>query len=71
MIKIGFAIFHVGYVTKYLSDAIVNGFTTGAAYHVVVSQIPTLLGIKTTEEQETFVLIGVIFKFIFIFKYLK
>lgn len=58
IIQVIFAICHVGYVTKYLSDAIVNGFTTGAAYHVVVSQIPTLLGIKLGEEHSPFVIIG-------------
>lgn len=59
IIQITFGICHVGYVTKYLSDSIVNGFTTGAAYHVVVSQIPTLLGIKTNEEGSTFLLTSV------------
>lgn len=54
-----FAIFHFGVVTKYLSDSIVNGFTTGAAFHVVVSQIPTLLGIKLGEGHLPVVLIGV------------
>jgi MFS superfamily sulfate permease-like transporter len=52
------AILHVGCVTKYLSDAIVNGFVVGAAYHVVISQIPSLLGIKLGEEHMPFVIIG-------------
>lgn len=59
IIQILFAIFHFGVVTKYLSDSIVNGFTTGAAFHVVVSQIPTLLGIKLGEMHLPVVLIGV------------
>lgn len=54
-----FAVFHFGVVTKYLSDSIVNGFTTGAAFHVVVSQIPTLLGIKLGDMHLPVVLIGV------------
>lgn len=54
-----FAIFHFGVVTKYLSDSIVNGFTAGAAFHVVVSQIPTLLGIKLGDTHLPVVLIGV------------
>jgi MFS superfamily sulfate permease-like transporter len=57
-----FAILHVGVVTKYLSDSIVNGFTIGAAYHVVTSQISTLLGIKLDGEEIPFVLIGVSFR---------
>jgi MFS superfamily sulfate permease-like transporter len=40
------SILHVGVLTKYLSDAIVNGFTTGAAYHVVASQLAQLLGVN-------------------------
>lgn len=44
-IKILLSILHVGVLTKYLSDAIINGFTTGAAYHVIVSQLAPLLGV--------------------------
>jgi MFS superfamily sulfate permease-like transporter len=46
-------------VTKYLSDTIVNGFTCGAAFHVIVSQIATLLGIKLKGIHIPFVVIGV------------
>ena len=59
IIQIILGILHVGFVTKYLSDAIVNGFTCGAAYHVVVSQISTLLGIKLGDTHLAFVLVGV------------
>ena len=45
LIQISLAIIHAGVVTKYLSDAIVAGFTTGAAYHIVVSQLGAILGI--------------------------
>ncbi|CAF0955390.1 unnamed protein product [Brachionus calyciflorus] len=58
VIQIIFAILHIGAVTKYLSDSIVNGFTCGAAFHVVVSQISTLLGIKLGDNHIPFVLIG-------------
>jgi MFS superfamily sulfate permease-like transporter len=64
LLHILFAILHVGVVTKYLSDTIVNGFTIGAAYHVVTSQISTLLGIKLGENHLPFVLIGVILTFV-------
>jgi MFS superfamily sulfate permease-like transporter len=40
------AILHCGYVTVFLSDSIVQGFTTGCAIHIITSQIPTLLGIR-------------------------
>jgi MFS superfamily sulfate permease-like transporter len=45
-IHLAMAILHFGYVTVYLSDSIVQGFTTGCAIHIITSQIPTLLGIK-------------------------
>jgi len=54
-----FSVLHVGVVTKYLSDTIVNGFTCGAAYQIVVSQIPNLLGITVGDVTIPFVIIGV------------
>jgi MFS superfamily sulfate permease-like transporter len=54
----------VGVVTKYLSDVIVAAFTTGAAYHIVVSQIPILLGIKTKIVDIPTKIIGVKFFYI-------
>ena len=59
VIHILLSILHVGVVTKYLSDAIVNGFTCGAAYQTVTSQIPTMLGIKLGDLKIPFVIIGV------------
>ena len=46
LVHLAMAILHFGYVTVYLSDSIVQGFTTGCAIHIITSQIPTLLGIK-------------------------
>lgn len=46
LVHLAMAIFQFGYVTVYLSDSIVQGFTTGCAIHITTSQIPTLLGIK-------------------------
>jgi MFS superfamily sulfate permease-like transporter len=37
---------HLGVLSKYLSDTIVLAFTTGAAYHVIFSEISCLFGIK-------------------------
>jgi MFS superfamily sulfate permease-like transporter len=68
IIQIIFSILHIGFVTKYLSDSIVNGFTCGAAFHVVVSQISTLLGIKLGDTHIPFVIVGVCFLFLFNFK---
>ncbi len=50
-LKICLAILHAGVVTKYLSDVIVAGFTTGAAYHIVVSQLGAILGISVHHDQ--------------------
>jgi MFS superfamily sulfate permease-like transporter len=46
LIHLAMSILHFGYVTVYLSDSIVQGFTTGCAIHIITSQIPPLLGIK-------------------------
>jgi MFS superfamily sulfate permease-like transporter len=59
MIQILFSLLHIGVFTKYLSDSIVNGFTIGAAFHVVVSQLYTLLGVKTNDLHTPFIIIGV------------
>ena len=60
IIQVLFAILHVGFVAKYLSDSIVTGFTCGSAYHVVVSQISAILGIRPSDTTLAFVLVGVI-----------
>ncbi|XP_078489099.1 SLC26A2 anion exchanger isoform X1 [Ciona intestinalis] len=40
-----FGIFRLGFITTYLSEPLVQAFTTGAALQVVTSQIPSILGI--------------------------
>ena len=67
MTQVAFAILHVGFVTKYLSDIIVAAFTTGAAYHIVTSQINILLGLKVERVEIAFVLIGVMNMLFFCF----
>jgi MFS superfamily sulfate permease-like transporter len=59
LIHILFAVLHVGFVTKYLSDSIVGGFTCASALHVITSQIGTLLGLKLEKINSTFALAGV------------
>ncbi|KAH9504995.1 hypothetical protein Btru_061361 [Bulinus truncatus] len=39
-------IFRLGFLTVYLSDPLISGFTTGAAVHVLTSQIKHLFGIS-------------------------
>ena len=36
----------LGFVTIYLADPLISGFTTGAACHVFTSQVKYVLGIK-------------------------
>uniref|UniRef100_H2YR89 STAS domain-containing protein n=1 Tax=Ciona savignyi TaxID=51511 RepID=H2YR89_CIOSA len=40
-----FGIFRLGFITNYLSDPLIQAFTTGAALQVVTSQVPSVLGI--------------------------
>ncbi len=37
----------LGFLTVYLTEPFISGFTTGAAIHVFSSQIPLIFGIKT------------------------
>jgi len=59
IIQILFAVFHVGIVTKYLSDTIVSAFTIGASYHIITSQLTSLLGLKRNTLTTPFKLIEV------------
>ena len=39
----------LGFVTVYLSDPLISGFTTGAACHVYTSQIKNIFGVETKQ----------------------
>jgi MFS superfamily sulfate permease-like transporter len=56
VIHLCFALLHIGFMTKYLSDSIVGGFTCASALHVIISQIGTLLGLNLKEANSPFVL---------------
>ncbi|KAK3606368.1 hypothetical protein CHS0354_042003 [Potamilus streckersoni] len=43
--QIGMGILRLGFVTTYISDPLVGGFTTGIAFHVGTSQVKNVLGI--------------------------
>ena len=45
-LQVLFGVFRLGFVTTYMSDPLVSGFTTGAAVHVFTSQIKNILGLK-------------------------
>ncbi|KAG9345700.1 hypothetical protein JZ751_008844 [Albula glossodonta] len=44
----------VGFVVQYLSDPLVGGFTTAAAFHVLVSQIKIVLSVPTNNHRGLF-----------------
>jgi len=37
----------LGFLTVYLTEPFISGFTTGAALHVFTSQIPSIFGVTT------------------------
>ena len=57
---------HLGFVAKYLSDAIIGGLSIGAVFHVIMSQVKGLLGIKLKPVTIPFMLIGVGFYYLFL-----
>ncbi|KAK3099221.1 hypothetical protein FSP39_001159 [Pinctada imbricata] len=46
VIQIVFGFLRFGFVTTYMSDPLVSGFTTGAAVHVFTSQVKYIFGLK-------------------------
>ncbi len=40
----------LGFLTVYLTEPFISGFTTGAAIHVFTSQIPSIFGLKIPRE---------------------
>ncbi|CCA65687.1 STAS domain-containing protein [Caenorhabditis elegans] len=46
VVQIIMGILRLGFLTTYLSDSLVSGFTTGAAVHVFTSQLNKVFGIK-------------------------
>ncbi|OCT89121.1 chloride anion exchanger [Xenopus laevis] len=46
IIQLALGLLQVGFIAIYLSDPLINGFTTAAAIEVVVSQLKYMLGVK-------------------------
>ena len=38
-------VFRLAFLTRYLSDPLISGFTSGAAWHVFMSQVPKAMGV--------------------------
>lgn len=49
----------MGKVASLLSESLVNGFTTGSAVHVLVSQLKDLFGVKVQRHKGLFQIINV------------
>ncbi|XP_072257741.1 chloride anion exchanger-like [Pyxicephalus adspersus] len=46
MIQLGLGLLRVGFIVIYLSEPLINGFTTAAAIEVVISQLKYVFGVK-------------------------
>ena len=44
--QLAFGLLRLGFITTYLSEPLIQAFTTGAALHVVTSQAPSIFGIR-------------------------
>uniref|UniRef100_A0A8B9GRE9 Solute carrier family 26 member 4 n=1 Tax=Astyanax mexicanus TaxID=7994 RepID=A0A8B9GRE9_ASTMX len=47
LFQFGMGVAQVGFLVRYLSDPLVGGFTTAAAFHVVVSQLKLIFNVPT------------------------
>ncbi|KAH7716251.1 sulfate permease family protein [Aphelenchoides avenae] len=43
------AVCRLSFLTEYISDALISGFTAGSAFHVFMSQVGKAMGVKTPE----------------------
>ncbi|XP_045166234.2 prestin-like isoform X2 [Mercenaria mercenaria] len=56
-IQLIMGLFRLGFITVYLSDPLISGFTTGAACHVFTSQIKHVFGVQTARYSGVFKLV--------------
>ncbi|GFO10661.1 sulfate transporter-like, partial [Plakobranchus ocellatus] len=56
--QVGMGVFRFGFVTTYMGDAMVSGFTTGAAVHVFTSQVKYVFGIQVPRYPNLFQIIN-------------
>lgn len=45
--QLALGMLHVGFLVRYLSDPLIGGFTTVAAFHVFVSQLKMVVSVPT------------------------
>ncbi|XP_077976522.1 prestin-like [Styela clava] len=65
IIQVAMSIFRLGIITIYLSEFLISGFTCGAAFHVLTSQVPKLIGITVSRHSGP---LALIYTYIDIFK---
>ncbi|KAK5978287.1 sulfate transporter and sulfate transporter antisigma-factor antagonist [Trichostrongylus colubriformis] len=53
VVQILFGVLRLGFLTTYLSDPLVSGFTTGSAAHVMVAQLNKVIGVKLPRHEGT------------------
>uniref|UniRef100_A0A7E4W0L9 STAS domain-containing protein n=1 Tax=Panagrellus redivivus TaxID=6233 RepID=A0A7E4W0L9_PANRE len=58
------ALLQVHFVSAYLSDQLIAGFTSGAVFHVLWSQIPKIFAVKLPREHGIFKLIKIAYHFL-------
>jgi MFS superfamily sulfate permease-like transporter len=63
IIQLLFSILHFGFITKYLSNSIVDGFTAASAIHIALSQLPYIFGVKLKSNPLPFKIIGILIEF--------
>ncbi|KAM3924256.1 pendrin [Leptodactylus fuscus] len=68
IIQLLLGVFQIGFIVRYLADPLVGGFTTAAAFQVLVSQIKTLLNVPTKNYNGV---LSIIYTIIDIFKNIR
>ncbi|KAG7456243.1 hypothetical protein MATL_G00249690 [Megalops atlanticus] len=54
LFQVAMGLLQVGFLVRYLSDPLVGGFTTAAAFHVLISQIRIILSVPTNNHNGFF-----------------
>ncbi|KAL3878660.1 hypothetical protein ACJMK2_030991 [Sinanodonta woodiana] len=68
IVQILMGICHLGFVTTYMSDALISGFTTGCAVHVFTSQVKYMFGLHIPRSDGMFQIIQT---YIYIFEHIS
>ena len=50
------AVFQLSFLTSFMSDQLVSGYTTGSAFHVLIAQFSKIIGVKLPRRKGLFML---------------